>query len=57
MMNRILLFGGIAVGALVQLFLPAWPIFGGIKPPVLAAFALYYALHTMASTSGGSAPR
>lgn len=45
MMNRILLFGGIAVGALVQLFLPAWPVFGGIKPPVLAAFALYYALH------------
>lgn len=45
MMTRILLFGGIAVGALVQLFLPAWPVFGGIKPPVLAAFALYAALH------------
>ncbi len=45
MMGRILLFGGIAVGALVQLFLPTWPVFGGIKPPVLAAFALYYALH------------
>ena len=45
MMGRILLFGGIAVGALAQLFLPAWPVFGGIKPPVLAAFALYYALH------------
>jgi rod shape-determining protein MreD len=39
------MFGGIAIGALVQLFLPVWPIFGGIKPPVLAAFALYYALH------------
>ena len=45
MMNRILLFGGIAFGALVQLFLPAWSMFGGIKPPVLAAFVLYYALH------------
>lgn len=45
MMNRILMFGGIAIGALVQLFLPVWPLFGGIKPPVLAAFALYYALH------------
>jgi len=45
MKKRVLMFGGIVVGALVQLFLPAWPIFGGIKPPVLAAFALYYALH------------
>ena len=45
MMARILLFGGIFVGALVQLFLPTLPVFGGIKPPVLAAFALYYALH------------
>jgi rod shape-determining protein MreD len=39
------MFGGIAAGALFQLYLPAWPMFGGIKPPVLAAFALYYALH------------
>ena len=45
MMNRALMFGGIAVGALVQLFLPVWPMLGGIKPPVLAAFMLYYALH------------
>ncbi len=45
MMARILMLGGIALGAMVQLFLPAWPVFGGIKPPVLAAFALYYALH------------
>jgi len=45
MMNRILMFVGITLGALAQLFLPAWPLFGGIKPPVLAAFALYYALH------------
>lgn len=45
MMKRVLMFGGITLGALIQLFLPAWPLFGGIKPPVLAAFALYYALH------------
>ncbi len=45
MMARILMLGGIALGALVQAFLPTWPVFGGIKPPVLAAFALYYALH------------
>ena len=44
MMKRVLIFGGITIGALVQLFLPAWPIFGGIKPPVLAAFVLYCAL-------------
>lgn len=44
MMQRILMLGGIALGALVQLFLPAWPIFGGAKPPVLAAFVLYYAM-------------
>ena len=45
MMKRALMLGGIFVGALVQLFLPPWPMFGGAKPPVLAAFVLYYALH------------
>ncbi len=45
MMRRALMLGGISVGALIQLFLPPWPMFGGIKPPVLASFALYYALH------------
>ncbi len=50
MMEWMLMLGGIALGALVQLFLPAWPVFGGIKPPVLAAFALYYALRS--STRG-----
>jgi len=44
MMARMLMLGGITAGALLQLFLPAWPFFGGMKPPVLAAFALYYAL-------------
>jgi len=45
MMKRVLMLGGIFIGALVQLFLPPWPVFGGAKPPVLAAFVLYYALH------------
>ncbi len=44
MMARMLMLCGIAAGALLQLFLPAWPLFGGMKPPVLAAFAIYYAL-------------
>lgn len=44
MMDRLFIFGGIAIGALIQLFLPAWPALGGIKPPVLVAFVLYYAL-------------
>lgn len=45
MMARILMLGGIFIGSLTQLFLPSWPVFGGIKPPVLVAFVLYYALH------------
>ena len=44
-MKQFLMFGGIVIGALIQLFLPAWPIFGGIKPPILMAFVIYYALH------------
>lgn len=44
MMQRMLMLGGITLGALVQLFLPAWPMFGGVKPPVLVAFVLYYAM-------------
>ncbi len=44
MMKQSLMLGGIFIGALVQLFLPAWPMFGGAKPPVLAAFVLYHAL-------------
>ena len=44
MMKRTIMLGGIFIGALVQLFLPPWPVFGGAKPPVLAAFVLYYAL-------------
>jgi len=45
MMKRALMLGGIFIGALLQLFLPPWPMFGGAKPPVLAALVLYYALH------------
>ncbi|MEN7973644.1 MAG: hypothetical protein ABFR47_07395 [Verrucomicrobiota bacterium] len=44
MMPQVLMMGGIFIGALIQLFLPPWSIFGGAKPPVLMAFALYYAL-------------
>jgi rod shape-determining protein MreD len=43
-MKRVFMLGAIFIGALVQLFLPSWPALGGAKPPVLAAFVLYYAL-------------
>lgn len=42
---RMLMLALIYFGALVQLYLPAWPVLGGAKPPVLAALALHYALH------------
>ena len=45
MMQHAIMIVGIAVGALFQLFLPVWPFFGGIKPPVLAALVLYYSLN------------
>ena len=44
MMNRVLMLGGIATGALLQQLLPGWSLFGGMKPPILATFALYYAM-------------
>ena len=44
MKQRILAMTVIYFGALVQLYLPAWPVLGGAKPPVLAALVLYYAL-------------
>ena len=44
MRHRLLMFVIIALGALVQMLLPAMPWFGGMKPPVLAATALYYSL-------------
>jgi len=43
-MQQALMIAGIAAGALAQLFMPGWPIFAGIKPPVLVAFVLYYAM-------------
>jgi rod shape-determining protein MreD len=36
----------IACGALLQQLLPGWPLCGGIKPPVVAAVALHYALRS-----------
>jgi len=44
MMLRMLMFPTIALGALLQQALPGWPLLGGIKPPVLAAMTLHYAL-------------
>jgi len=45
MMAVLLFVGGFFVAALVQLYLPCWPIFGGIKPPVLLSLVLYHALN------------
>lgn len=44
MRQRFLMFLIIAFGALLQQFLASWPLVGGIKPPILAAMALHYAL-------------
>lgn len=44
MMKRILTLLAILAGALLQQLLPGWPVFGGIKPPILAALVVYYAL-------------
>ena len=44
MRRRLLMLLTIAAGALIQQLLPAWPFFGGMKPPILAALALHYAL-------------
>ena len=46
MMRRTLMLLTIALGALLQQLLPAWPLFGGLKPPVVAAIALHYALRS-----------
>lgn len=43
MMKKVLMIFGIYLGALVQLYLPPWSMLGGAKPPVLMAFALFYA--------------
>lgn len=45
MMKVLVMVGGIVAGALVQMMLPGWALFGGIKPPILLALALYHALH------------
>jgi rod shape-determining protein MreD len=43
-MKTILIFAIIVLGAIAQLFLPSWPLFGGMKPPILLMIALYYSL-------------
>ncbi len=45
MMPRILMLGGMVVGALLQQLLPGWAFLGGTKPPILLCLALYCALH------------
>jgi cell shape-determining protein MreD len=46
MMRRTLMLLTIALGAVLQQLLPAWPLCGGIKPPVVAAIALHFALRS-----------
>ena len=43
MRDRLIILLILGCGALLQQVLPPWSIFGGIKPPILAALALYYA--------------
>ena len=44
MKMRILMLATLFLGALIQQLLPAWPLFGGMKPPILPALCLHYAL-------------
>ena len=44
MKRRILMLLTIGFGALLQQSLPGWALFGGMKPPILAALVLHYAL-------------
>lgn len=41
---RIVMLLSLFLGALFQQVLPAWPVFGGMKPPILAALCVHYAL-------------
>jgi cell shape-determining protein MreD len=45
MKRRIYMLLIIALGALLQQTLPGLALFGGMKPPILAAMALHHALH------------
>ncbi len=42
--KRLIMFATVLIGALLQQLLPGWAVFGGLKPPILAALALHYAL-------------
>lgn len=44
MRQTVIMFLLLTVGALVQSVLPGWPMFAGVKPPVLVALVLHYAL-------------
>lgn len=43
-MKKMLTICAILIGALLQQLLPGWSLLGGIKPPILAALVVYYAL-------------
>ncbi|MBN2684241.1 MAG: hypothetical protein JXR40_03080 [Pontiellaceae bacterium] len=45
MMRRALMLFLIVLGALLQQLLPGVPVFGGMKPPILGAMALFHASH------------
>ncbi len=44
MKARLLMIALLIAGALLQQFLLPWPLLGGVKPPILAALVLHYAL-------------
>lgn len=44
MRTRLFILLTLPLGALLQQLLPAWPVFAGMKPPILAMMAFYYAL-------------
>ncbi len=44
MKQRLIMIAVLVTGALLQQLLPVWPLFGGVKPPVVAALVLHYAL-------------
>lgn len=44
MRHRVLMLFIMGLGALIQMLLPSFPMFGNMKPPILAALVLHYAL-------------
>jgi cell shape-determining protein MreD len=48
MMRWVQMFIFLFLGALIQLQVPPWPQLGGMKPPILMALVIYYAMHASA---------